>query len=256
MSDHPMDDLWRELRALLELRVEPKPGEGAGSEMEVRFIVANAAQRSDDAPRVVFEDVELLTDVGGEKQRVQVGALAPGERFEHVAPCAYADLPTASGSVEGRVSADAFLRVRRSARAAGGKMPWAGFVSAVEQMRIDEPVDFMRGLPIPGPDSTFGQVKQIEEGFRERARHARALKARVDELHHLTEAPQPARTLLNEHHRLVAHYLTETASALDQAANALPPQDERQFEATLALLAGRLGRQVGLIRELGKRLSE
>ena len=247
-------DAWAELRDHLVLRIEPFAADGRGSQMEVRFVVENTWPASDDGLRVVFHDVSIEVTSARHSHEVAAGTLEPATTFTHTEMCEYVDLPSVRGRVRGRVDADVLLTVSRSARPTGGEMPWAGFLSAVDQMAIGEPIRFMRSVPIPGPDSTLRQVKDIEESFRERLRWGHMTRTRIEELYNLTEAPAAARGRLTEFHGLLLRYFEDLERVSNQMVGSLPPTDERQFEGMVALQAGRLAKQLESIGQAANKL--
>ena len=167
-----MIDLWKSLKDQLkvEIGVNVREVSDKNSPVEVSFTVTNGASPSSvDHPEILFENLVLTICIPRGSHDVEVGSLSAQDSVTHTEEIPYSELIDMDYNLEGTVSPNAFLRIRKAGTHGNTVgMTIHAYLQLFTELSIHRWLDStIKSFPVPGPETTLGELSELGNPLRE-----------------------------------------------------------------------------------------
>lgn len=212
--------IWEDLSDNLIVSVETYEDNSSGSDLPLitKFTVTNGAPKSDSSPDIFFEEVVLTVGVPPDLHVEKHKDLTSGESFIYEHRSRYSDLGRIVFSVDGAVSPEYLLRVKREARnipSSVSSLSITSYIEALKDMNIHKWLNnVIEAMLIPGPDTTEAEIKAQQDKLSNAMQEIRTTKGQLDSIFSFVrmtdKEKQQMADKLGQHRKLVGDYLQRT----------------------------------------------
>lgn len=251
-----MIELWRSLRDQLKVEVQYEVHEASDPPVSIHFTITNAAHGEiSDSPRILFENVLLRVGVPPDFHLHEVGSLAPEESASYEHRCRYSDLPEVKYDIEGTVSPEEFFRVRRASSLpnAHPQLTSVAYLQVFNEMMIHGWLDStIKLFPVPGADTTLGEMQSLAGSLDKPASEVRDAQSRLSRLSAFVRRQD--REAVSSHTNIVESYLRSTTQGMGQLRQLLNSANTRQISSTVAQLIDSLEKEARTVNQATEEL--
>ena len=246
-------DMWRTLRDYLKVEIETDTHEvnDKDAPVTVKFTVTNSTGPPKiDTPEIVFEDVVLTVRTSAGSQEIALGSFDPEQSATHDMEMPFTALMDMEYDVNGTVSPTAFMGVRRTGRVSNDAVSITipAYLQMFEDMAVHQWLEStVREFPVPGADTTLGELSRLGEPLGQAIMEIRDTEARIQKIAGLVERRQRERIARLQ--TIVGEYLRETSQGISQIAQELRSTDQRKLRGTIASVTTRLAREAERVEE-------
>ena len=215
-----LDGIWEDLSDNLIVNVDTHDAGSPGSDFPLvtKFTVTNGAPKSDNRPDIFFEEVVLTVGVPPDLHVEKYRGLASGESFAYTHRSRYSDLGKIVFSVEGTVSPECLLKVKRAARNIPSRvasLSIASYVRVLKDINIHKWLkDVIEAMPIPRLDTTQAEIEAQHDRLQNASKEISNTKEQLQNTLSFIARPKDIeKRKVSEHSKLAEDYLTHTAQA-------------------------------------------
>lgn len=252
-----MIELWGTLRDQLKVQVRYEVQETSDPPVSIHFTITNARSESSDSPRILFEKVVLRVGVPPDFHLHEVGSLAPEESASYEHHCAYSDLPDLEYEIEGSVSPEEFFRVRRASSLPNDppQLTLVAYLQVFNEMMIHGWLDStIKLFPVPGADTTLGEMQSLAGSLDKTASEVRDAQSRLGRLSAFIRRQD--REAVSQHMNIVESYLQSTTQGMGQLRQLLNSANTRQISGTVVRLIDSLVKEAGTVNQATEKLMD
>ncbi|MFC1931182.1 hypothetical protein ACFLXJ_03145 [Chloroflexota bacterium] len=233
-----LEGIWEDLSNNLIVSVNTYEDSSSTSELPIvtEFTVTNGAPQSDNRPDIFFEEVVLAVGVPPDLHVEKHKGLVSGESFEYKHRSSYSDLGRIVYSVEGTVSPEYLLKVKREARNVPSRVASLSIASYVRVLKDIDIHKWMKGviegMSIPGPDTTEAEIAVLKDRLQNASREISSTKAQLQNtLRFIARPKDEEKRKVNEHERILDKYLTNTIRACSDLQKMLDTLNSKTLSA-------------------------
>ena len=245
-------DMWRTLRDYLKVDIaaNTRGVSDKDTPVTVTFRVTNSAGLpAVDTPEIVFEDVVLTVRTPTGSREIELGSLEPAESATHETKMTFTELIEMEYDARGRVSPRAFMGVHQAGRPSGQVVLIAipVYLQMLEDLAVHQWLESVREFPLPGPDTTLGELARLGEPLDQALKEIREAGARIQKISGLVERRQ--RDGITRLQKILTDYLRRTSQGIAQIAQEVRSADQQKLRGTIATIATRLAREAERVDE-------
>lgn len=240
-----LEGIWEDLNGNLIVSVETYEDNSSGSDLPLvtKFTVTNEAPKSASRPEIFFEEVVLTVGVPPDLHVEKHTDLASGESFTYEHRSRYSDLGRIVFSVDGTVSPEYLLRVKREARKIPSNvssLSIASYIEALKDINLHKWLrDIIEPMPIPGPDTTQTEIEAQQDRLSSAAKEIRDTKEQLDNIYGFIRMTDNVK----QHRRLVEEYLKRTDQECSELRKMLDTYNSRTLESKRESIVTRLSQE-------------
>ena len=244
-----LDGIWEDLDKNLIVSVETYEDNSSGSDLPLvtKFTVTNGAPKSDSRPDIFFKEVVLTVGVPPDLHVEKHTDLASGESFIYEYRSRYSDLGRIVFSVDGTVSPEYLLRVKRAARnipSSASSLSITSYIEALKDINIHRWLkDVIETMPIPGPDTTQAEIEAQQEKLSNAMQEIRNTKGQLDNIYSFIRMTDK----LRQHRKLVEDYLQRTDKECSELRKMLDVLNSKTLNANRDNIVARLSEEASQV---------
>ncbi len=249
-----LDGIWEDLDKNLIVSVETYEDNSSGSDLPLvtKFTVTNGAPKSDSRPDIFFEEVVLTVGVPPDLHVEKHTNLASGESFTYEHRSRYSELGRIVFSVDGTVSPEYLLRVKRAARDIPTRVASLSIASYIEVLKDINIHKWLKGtvepMLIPGPDTTQAEIKAQQDKLSNTIQEIRNTKGQLDKIYgFIIRQTDTDRAKVSQHQKLVEEYLQRTDGACGELRKMLDTLNSKTLNANRDNIIARLSEEASRV---------
>lgn len=245
-----LEGIWEDLNSNLIVSVETYEDNSSGSDLPLvtKFTVTNGAPKSDSRPEIFFEEVVLTVGVPPDLHVEKHTDLASGESFTYEHRSRYSDLGRIVFSVDGTVSPEYLLRVKREARKIPSNvssLSIASYKEALKDINLHKWLkDIIEPMPIPGAGTTQVEIEAQQDRLSSVVKEISDTKEQLQNIYgFIIRKTDTDKAKMNQHQRLVEEYLNHTAQGCSELRKMLDTYNSRTLESNRQSIVDRLSQE-------------
>lgn len=249
-----LDGIWEDLSENLIVSVNTYDDSSSESDFPLvtEFTVTNGAPQSDSRPDIYFEKVVLTVGIPPDLHIEKHKGLASGESFTYKHRSRYCELGEIIFSVEGIVSPECLLKVKRAAKnvpSGVASLSIASYIKVLKDINIHKWLkDVIEAMPILKPDTTQTETEAQQDRLQNASKEISNTKKQLQNtLSFIARPTDIDKRKVSEHSKLVEDYLTHTAQACGELQKMIDVLNAKTLSANRDNIVARLSQEASQI---------